>query len=97
MECIQTNNKIIISGNMLRDDIVNFQNNLLQQIKKTSATKIYFDLKNIKKVDSSAVAILIELFKSYKKQQKEVFFQNIPKQMQELIAISNLEEIFIKE
>jgi phospholipid transport system transporter-binding protein len=54
---------------------------------------ILIDLAGITKSDSAGLALLICLKKEALKEKKEIIFTNIPEQLQQLIALSHLEDI----
>ncbi|MFT5450868.1 MAG: phospholipid transport system transporter-binding protein [Enterobacterales bacterium] len=57
------------------------------------ANNITIDLAGITKSDSAGLALLICLKKEALKAKTEMFFTNIPEQLQQLIALSHLEDI----
>ena len=57
------------------------------------ANNITIDLAAITKSDSAGLALLICLKKEALKTKTEMFFTNIPEQLQQLIALSHLEDI----
>ena len=60
---------------------------------KTMDHNITIDLSGVTNSDSAGLALLICLKKEALKENIEMFFTNIPEQLQQLIALSHLEDI----
>lgn len=61
---------------------------------KTQAAQIELNLSGLIEPDSASVALLLDWLRYAKKHHKTIRFHHIPVKMQEIIRLSNLQDIF---
>jgi phospholipid transport system transporter-binding protein len=66
-------------------------------IDRTSAEKIELNLQDLTDPDSASVALLLDWLRYAKSKNKTLQFHHVPKKMQEIIQLSNLQNILVYE
>ena len=88
---------VIDEGTLAVQGDLNFQSvtTLWESAVKLSAghTQLNIDLTNVKRSDSSGVALLVEWLRLAQENQQEVRFVNTPAQMRAIIRVVELEQI----
>jgi anti-sigma B factor antagonist len=67
---------------------------LLDLIAKTSSTKLVLDLRDVPYMDSSAIAVLVEILQKLRKQGGRVFLLKLQPRVRGLLEIARLNTIF---
>ncbi len=88
-------NKLIISGFITFDNIVQTLNSCIEKTKNIETVEI--DFKNLYKSNSSVLLFIINYIKYALKTNKQIFFMNIPPLLIELSKVYNLNNIIQKK
>ncbi|HLF67552.1 MAG TPA: STAS domain-containing protein [Gammaproteobacteria bacterium] len=64
-------------------------------MKQTPGAEIVLDLSQISDPDSASVALLVDWLRYAKRHQKTIRLNHVPKKMQDIIRLSNLQDILV--
>ncbi len=94
INCISTNQGVLLEGRYLSSQLESLQNELLALVSKSSG-ELEVDLSGVVGGDSSLISVLLACMRQANKETKKILFIGFSQQLMGLLQLSNLDEIVV--